>query len=80
MPGGEGWDVLRRIRELSNVPVIALVDEDDPELCIRSLESGADSCLVKPVSLLELSARVQALLRREKKLETTDWLPHRLAA
>ena len=80
MPGGEGWDTLRRIRELSTMPVIALVDQKDPELCIKSLEYGADSCLVKPVSLLELAARVQALLRREQKLETADWLPRRLAA
>jgi DNA-binding response OmpR family regulator len=38
MHNGEGWDVLRRIRELTNVPVIALADRDCPELCVRSLE------------------------------------------
>ena len=80
MPNGEGWDALRRIRELSTVPVIALVDRDDPEVFVRSLDSGADCCLVKPVSLLELSARVRVLLRRQHKLQPSIWHAQRLAA
>lgn len=80
MSNGDGWDALLRIRELTTTPIIALVDQDDPAVLIRSLDSGADCCLVKPVSLLELSARVRALLRREHKLELTTWQTQRLAA
>jgi DNA-binding response OmpR family regulator len=61
------WEILERIRELSPVPVIALLDDNDHEATIISLDRGADYCLVKPVNVQELQARVRALLRRFQK-------------
>jgi DNA-binding response OmpR family regulator len=61
------WEILERIRELSSVPVIALLAHNDHEAAIASLDRGADYCLVKPVNVQELQARVRALLRRFQK-------------
>jgi DNA-binding response OmpR family regulator len=61
------WEILERIRELSPVPVIALLADNDYEARIASLDRGADYCLVKPVNVQELQARVRALLRRAQK-------------
>lgn len=61
------WEILERIRELSPVPVIALLTHNDHEATIASLDRGADYCLVKPVNVQELQARMRALLRRFQK-------------
>jgi len=65
MPGMDGWQTCRRIREISNVPIIILTgkknNEDD---IVRGLEYGADEYLLKPVGNRELVARVRAALRR----------------
>ncbi len=58
------WKTLRRIRELSSVPLLALIEEEDWEGGSESLERGADIFLVRPFDLRELEARVRALLRR----------------
>lgn len=58
-----GWDTLQRLRALSNIPIIMLV-EDTPEARIESLDRGADYFLVKPPSVSELDARMRVLLRR----------------
>lgn len=58
-----GWETLQRIRTLSNVPIIALI-EDTLEARIESLDRGADFFLVRPPSLSELEARIRVLLRR----------------
>lgn len=58
-----GWDTLRRIRALSGVPIIALV-EDEPRSRIESLDEGADYFVTKPLRLWEVEAKARALLRR----------------
>lgn len=58
-----GWETLRQIRALSNVPIIALI-EDDPMARIESLDQGADYYVTKPPSLRELEAKARALFRR----------------
>jgi DNA-binding response OmpR family regulator len=63
----KSWEILERIRELSPVPMIALLADNDHEATIASLDRGADYCLVKPVNVQELQARVRALLRRFQK-------------
>jgi DNA-binding response OmpR family regulator len=60
----DGWKTLQRIRELSNVPIIALVVAGDEQARIESLLHGADYFVTKPFSPRELRARVRALLRR----------------
>jgi two-component system KDP operon response regulator KdpE len=75
MPGIDGLEVCRRIREWSRVPILilsVLTDEDDK---VRCLNSGADDYLVKPFGINELSARVRALFRRTAMLEETPQCP-----
>jgi len=64
MPGMDGWEVCRRLRELSSVPIIMLTARNMKGDVIKGLESGADDYLTKPFSAAELEARIQAVLRR----------------
>jgi two-component system KDP operon response regulator KdpE len=64
-----GWETLQRIRALSDIPIIALI-EDRPEARIECLDRGADYFLVKPPSLGELDARVRVLLRKQCALRS----------
>jgi DNA-binding response OmpR family regulator len=66
MPDMDGWEACQRIREISAVPIIfttALGTEKD---VVRGLEMGADDYLVKPFGPRELSARIRAVLRRQR--------------
>jgi two-component system KDP operon response regulator KdpE len=64
MPELDGFETLRRIREVSNVPVIMLTVRNEEADRIRGLEIGADDYLTKPFSPRELQSRIKALLRR----------------
>jgi len=64
LPKVPGEEVCRRIRDVSDVPIIMLTAKGAEEERIRGLEIGADDYLVKPFSPRELIARVRALLRR----------------
>jgi two-component system OmpR family response regulator len=65
LPGMDGLQVLKRMRERKNAtPVLILTALDGIEHRVQGLNRGADDFLVKPFSLLELDARVRALLRR----------------
>jgi len=64
MPGMNGWEVCRRLRELSTVPMIMLTARNVKGDAVKGLETGADDFLLKPFSSLELEARIQAILRR----------------
>lgn len=64
MPGMDGWDVCRRIRQESDTPVIMLTAKDDEFDKVLGLELGADDYITKPFGLRELVARVKAVLRR----------------
>ena len=64
MPGLDGWEACMRIREFSNVPVIMLTAKGEDADKLMGFECGADDYLTKPFNLLELKARVRALLRR----------------
>ena len=64
MPGMDGFEVLRRLRESSAVPVIVLTAKDDEDDRIRGLELGADDYMGKPFSQRELVSRIRAVLRR----------------
>jgi DNA-binding response OmpR family regulator len=70
LPDRDGWETLRRARELSDVPIIALVAHDDEQARISSLRQGADHSVTKPPSPRELRARVCALLRRTKQMSS----------
>ncbi|WP_303969221.1 response regulator transcription factor [Sporosarcina ureae] len=64
MPGMDGWEVCRRIREVSDVPVILLTARSDKSDVVKGLDQGADDYITKPFDEGELTARVRATLRR----------------
>ena len=64
LPGADGWQVCRRIREASRVPIIMLSAKGERYDRILGLELGADDYIVKPFDPYELLARVRAVLRR----------------
>jgi DNA-binding response OmpR family regulator len=64
LPDGSGYDVLRDIRRVSDVPVLMLTAAGDEMEQVRGLQLGADDYLVKPVGGMALMAHIQAVLRR----------------
>ncbi len=64
MPRMDGWETCRRIREVSEVPIVMLTAKGQDEDIIRGLEYGADDYLTKPFSIKVLLARARAVLRR----------------
>lgn len=64
MPGMDGFEVCRQIRQTSNVPIIYLSAYQDSDAIISGLETGGDDYLTKPFDPNVLIARISALLRR----------------
>ena len=64
LPEVNGWQVLERVRELSDVPVLVLTAASESPEKVRGLEGGADDYVTKPFEPAELVARMRALLRR----------------
>ncbi len=64
LPGIDGFEVCRRIRRVSDVPIIMVTARSDSHDVVAGLEAGADDYLRKPFDPKELSARIRALLRR----------------
>lgn len=64
LPELDGWQVLDRIRDLSDVPVLLLTAEGEQVQKVRGLQGGADDYVTKPFGREELVARIHALLRR----------------
>ncbi|CEH36215.1 response regulator transcription factor [Romboutsia lituseburensis] len=64
LPDLDGFSILKRIREISNVPVLMLTAKNSEEDKIIGLRTGADDYLTKPFSINELTARVDSLIRR----------------
>ena len=64
LPGMDGIEVCRRIRDLGNQPVLMLTAKDTLENRVQGLDAGADDYQVKPFELDALLARIRALLRR----------------
>jgi DNA-binding response OmpR family regulator len=72
LPGLDGWQVLARVRDLSDVPVLLLTAHGAEAEKVRGLRAGADDYLTKPYGNAELVARVQALLRRSAGSRPVD--------
>jgi DNA-binding response OmpR family regulator len=72
IPELDGWQVLERVRELSNVPVLILTVSDAELDKVRALRQGADDYLTKPFGRAELIARVEAILRRSGRREAPN--------
>ena len=64
LPKLDGFEVCRQIREFSDVPIIMLTARDDDMNKILGLEYGADDYITKPFNILEVKARIKAIMRR----------------
>ncbi|BFK26733.1 hypothetical protein F320042A7_23030 [Blautia producta] len=71
MPDIDGFQVLKKIRETSNVPVLMLTAKSGEEDKVSGLRLGADDYLTKPFSISELMARVNSLIRRYTTFNNT---------
>lgn len=72
LPGRNGWDVCRQIRQTADTPVIMLTARGDEVDRVLGLELGADDYIVKPFSPREVVARVKAILRRTRKSQDPE--------
>lgn len=72
MPDMDGWEVCKRLREMSDVPIIFLTARSDVKDVVRGLEMGADDYIVKPYDNDELVARAKAHLRRSPRPNMTE--------
>ena len=70
MPVMDGLEACRRIRQFSNVPIIMLTAKTEDMDKLMGFEYGADDYLTKPFNILELKARIRAILRRSTKQDT----------
>ncbi len=74
LPGMDGLEVARRLRSVSDVPIIILTARDAVQDRVTGLESGADDYLVKPFAFEELLARIRVQLRRRQSDRQNDVL------
>ena len=72
LPKMDGFEVCQRIREFSNMPIIMLTAKGDDMDKILGLEYGADDYITKPFNILEVKARIKAIMRRSSKRATED--------
>jgi len=77
LPGIDGFEVCRRIRAGSKVPIIMLTARDEEPDRVAGLELGADDYVSKPFSPRELSARIKAILRRSEQRSEDEVLSAR---
>lgn len=72
LPKADGLEACRRIREFSNVPVIMLTAKTGDNDKLIGFEYGADDYITKPFNIMELKARIRAILRRSGNAERHD--------
>ncbi len=72
LPKMDGLQVCQQIREFSQVPIIMVTAKGEDMDKIMGLEYGADDYITKPFNILELKARIKAILRRSSKKSTAD--------
>ena len=68
MPSMDGWDTCYQIRQISNVPIIMLTARNQNYDMVKGLTMGADDYITKPFDEHVLVARIEAILRRTKKM------------
>ncbi len=69
LPKMDGFEVCQQIREFSSVPIVMLTAKGDDMDKILGLEYGADDYITKPFNILEVKARIKAIMRRTSKVE-----------
>ena len=66
LPDMDGFTICRKVRELSQVPIIMLTAKDDIDDKVQGLDLGADDYITKPFATPELLARMRVVLRRQE--------------
>lgn len=74
LPDDDGMTILRRLRGVSQIPVVVLTARDDERSVVRALRAGADDYVVKPARLGELRARIEVAARRRTATTATPEL------
>ena len=74
MPDMNGWEICKRLREMSDVPIVFLTARSDVKDVVKGLEMGADDYITKPYDNDELVARVRAHLRRSPRPNMSEEL------
>ena len=69
LPGLDGFEVCRKVREFSSVPIIMLTAKDELEDKVTGLDLGADDYITKPFAIQELMARIRAALRKHTETD-----------
>ena len=72
LPDLDGFEVCRKVREFSNVPIIMLTAKDELEDKVTGLDLGADDYITKPFAIQELMARIRAALRKRTESDSGD--------
>ena len=76
LPKMDGFEVCQQIREFSDVPIIMLTAKGDDMDKILGLDYGADDYITKPFNILEVKARIKAIMRRGRKTEEKEKTNH----
>lgn len=71
LPDMDGLDIIRNVREFSQIPIIVVSARDQDHEKVTALDSGADDYLTKPFSMNELMARIRVILRHHHKSDQT---------
>lgn len=69
LPDGTGFDICKKVRQTSTVPIIFLTASDEEVNVVRGLDMGGDDYITKPFKLNEVISRIKALLRRAKAFQ-----------
>ena len=77
LPDGTGYDLCRKVRKKSEVPIIFLTACDEEVNIVLGLDMGADDYITKPVRIRELTARIKAVARRKSKNTSNDMITFR---
>ena len=72
LPKMDGFEVCQQVREFSDVPIIMLTAKGDDMDKILGLDYGADDYITKPVNILEVNARIKAIMRRGRKKDEKE--------
>lgn len=72
MPGMDGWEVVSRLRELSEMPIILLTAKNAEDDKLRGFRLGVDDYVTKPFSFAELTARIQAVISRTRHPQPSE--------
>jgi two-component system, OmpR family, KDP operon response regulator KdpE len=75
LPGLDGFEICRRLRQWSQIPIIMLTARGEAEDKVKCLNLGADDYITKPFAAIELLARVRAVLRRAQVTDITPQHP-----